>query len=787
EIIKLKNEIYINQINYINNEQKFKTFEENVEESYKNENIFYGLIGNKTVLNNNMLYHNILSMTEKERECNSATQYVNINIDTYKNKYIQMKNLNKELAHQLNNIYRLILGDEQNKSATTEGKGKGEKNGDEEDNIYIKILNRTKTITKSVNIINDEMSKLNIYNTLNYNNCNDINSNYKKQNSNNNNNVKEDILKNYSNIIVYLNSISVDVLFISTNITLINELIDKNKNNIINQNNLFLIKKELLTDSNEADSVYLNYQRHGSTSNNNQQYIKTPINGNDEQAVHLRPNKSLNRFESILNENNYTKKDVTSVSNYYTHINNFKSVPSGPYTNSNYNIQNNHYHKNNTHLLNYSIKKNVLNTDYLISDKNYLTFNNVENLITFIEICLSSDLVFILCHISKYVNELNAHMRSNNIKNVYTIAFNLINVIDKINNFCNNEHVYTPFLINFVNFFNLINKYLQKIVSITIFFTTGTTTNSNNKKKREINYNEILFKVTSEIYNIKKIIRLILLSFFNFYKTNMIYFTKENMYIPNAQKLNLSNPTMNSNETNNSGSNIDKNDYIKVHKIKGYINSLKASLTKTYSSFDLNKLASQNSIKKMDSWSTIQDFKSTDKLTSFDSLQNKLNYDSSLYQNEFWNNYFESLYDKTDNVLLNSKETIFKKKNSFSKSYTIAGQTMEERKKKKEKKKKINTTQHYDTKHDDIKHYDTQPLELKPSETYRLDSSNYSGEQLSNSNENNSKNKKYNDLKKYKLLKLNENKNSLHNIYTIANNLVIYNYNSHVLPFLISN
>ncbi|ETW32921.1 hypothetical protein PFTANZ_06360, partial [Plasmodium falciparum Tanzania (2000708)] len=116
----------------------------------------------------------------------------------YKNLCIELERSNQELYDKLNEINNVLhirdhnKEDNDNKNKICNRKGSS---------IYIEILNKTYNITKNIDIINEEIF------------------NMKEQK--NDNNIK------ISNILIYLNIISTDIMFIHTNISYINEYITK--------------------------------------------------------------------------------------------------------------------------------------------------------------------------------------------------------------------------------------------------------------------------------------------------------------------------------------------------------------------------------------------------------------------------------------------------------------------------------------------------------------------------------------------------------------------------------
>ncbi|CAD2099017.1 conserved Plasmodium protein, unknown function [Plasmodium vinckei petteri] len=123
-----------------------------------------------------------------------------------------------------------------------------------------------------------------------------------------------------------------------------------------------------------------------------------------------------------------------------------------------------------------------------------------QNLITFFELCFCSDLFIILCHLCKGINEINSYVRKNDDDKLERSIFYFMKSLDDIINFYKSDNVNTYFLESYVDLFQMIKQYIVKIEHII----------KSGKKDK-------VFKIVYEIYNIKKVIRFILLSFFKFH------------------------------------------------------------------------------------------------------------------------------------------------------------------------------------------------------------------------------------------------------------------------------
>ncbi|CAD2101385.1 conserved Plasmodium protein, unknown function [Plasmodium vinckei brucechwatti] len=143
------------------------------------------------------------------------------------------------------------------------------------------------------------------------------------------------------------------------------------------------------------------------------------------------------------------------------------------------------------------INKN--NTENLKAN-NENNFEWEQNLITFFELCFCSDLFIILCHLCKGINEINSYVRKNDDDKLERSIFYFMKSLDDIINFYKSDNVNTYFLESYVDLFQMIKQYIVKIEHII-----------KSEKKDKV------FKIVYEIYNIKKVIRFILLSFFKFH------------------------------------------------------------------------------------------------------------------------------------------------------------------------------------------------------------------------------------------------------------------------------
>ncbi|SCM08666.1 conserved Plasmodium protein, unknown function [Plasmodium chabaudi chabaudi] len=123
-----------------------------------------------------------------------------------------------------------------------------------------------------------------------------------------------------------------------------------------------------------------------------------------------------------------------------------------------------------------------------------------QNLITFFELCFCSDLFIILCHLCKGINEINSYVRKNEEDKLERSIFYFMKSLDDIINFYKSDNVNTYFLETYVDLFQMIKQYIVKIEHVI-------------KSERK----DKIFKIVYEIYNIKKVIRFILLSFFKFH------------------------------------------------------------------------------------------------------------------------------------------------------------------------------------------------------------------------------------------------------------------------------
>ncbi|KEG04842.1 hypothetical protein YYE_00417 [Plasmodium vinckei vinckei] len=123
-----------------------------------------------------------------------------------------------------------------------------------------------------------------------------------------------------------------------------------------------------------------------------------------------------------------------------------------------------------------------------------------QNLITFFELCFCSDLFIILCHLCKGINEINSYVRKNDDDKLERSIFYFMKSLDDIINFYKSDNVNTYFLESYVDLFQMIKQYIVKIEHII----------KSGKKDK-------VYKIVYEIYNIKKVVRFILLSFFKFH------------------------------------------------------------------------------------------------------------------------------------------------------------------------------------------------------------------------------------------------------------------------------
>ncbi|CRH01145.1 conserved Plasmodium protein, unknown function [Plasmodium relictum] len=303
-------------------------------------------------------------------ESNKNIKVLENEVKNYKNMCIELDKSNKKLFDKLEKINKLLLG--------------------EKDSIYEKILKKALEIMKHVDIINEEISTF-------------------KENKNFN-----DI--DYSNILLYLNTISIDILFINTNICYINEF--------INENHIYLDIhnfKNLLFDF----SVYI---------------MRESNSYNEDTANDYVTNKKENIIEK-LNENKIEERSPFIDNN---RNNNSKKIE---FRLSNINSMNLNHNENNM------IKK----------EENH--FNFVEDFTTFFEICFSSDLFLILIHLCKGINEINSYIRKGEIENCINIINFLQNTTNEILNFYSYDGN-TFFLDSYIDLFDILKNYLNKIQNI---------------------------------------------------------------------------------------------------------------------------------------------------------------------------------------------------------------------------------------------------------------------------------------------------------------------------------
>ncbi|ETB62898.1 hypothetical protein YYC_00530 [Plasmodium yoelii 17X] len=293
----------------------------------------------------------------------------------------------------------------------------------ENDTILDKIFKKTNEIIKNVKIIRNDLS--------NINSSNNNNDNYM--------NTQIDCFK----IIAHLNTIFGDILFINSNITLIQQTI-KDKNKFMDNSKLDVFKN---------------------------------IDADNDKAKDTAFNKMENQTNKKSEEMNFVKG----------------------------------IHKSILHeLLNEECNKN--NTENIKDDEeNYFEWE--KNLITFFELCFCSDLFIILCHLCKGINEINSYVKKNEDDKLERSIFYFMKSLDDIINFYKSDNVNTYFLEPYLDLFYLIKHYIIKVEHII-----------KSEKKNKI------FKIVYEIYNIKKIIRFILLSFFKFHNINTLFEIQPPLY-----------------------------------------------------------------------------------------------------------------------------------------------------------------------------------------------------------------------------------------------------------------
>ncbi|SCL97771.1 conserved Plasmodium protein, unknown function [Plasmodium berghei] len=345
--------------------------------------------------------------SEKKREvfqyleqlCRSLSSSETCKDDDKKNKVNNFENKFEEIEW-LNMIKKLFVKLDTN----------------ENDTILDKIFKKTNEIIKNVKIIRNDLS--------NINSSNDNNDNYM--------NTQIDCFK----IIAHLNTIFGDILFINSNITLIQQTI-KEKNKFMDDSKLDVFKNIDADNDKEKDTA----------------------------------------FNQMENETNKKSEEINFVKGIHTSILN--------------------------DLLNEECNKN--NTENIKDDEeNYFEWE--KNLITFFELCFCSDLFIILCHLCKGINEINSYVKKNEDDKLERSIFYFMKSLDDINNFYKSDNVNTYFLESYVDLFQLIKHYIIKVEHII-----------KSEKKNKT------FEIVYEIYNIKKIIRFILLSFFKFHNINTLF------------------------------------------------------------------------------------------------------------------------------------------------------------------------------------------------------------------------------------------------------------------------
>ncbi|SOV17518.1 conserved Plasmodium protein, unknown function [Plasmodium gaboni] len=414
----------------------------------------------------------VLHETNKERN-KEIKEMIN-----YKNMYLELEKSNQELYDKLNEINNVLhIRDHNNED--NNGIKKDIDNDDDNKNkicnrksssIYIEILNKTYNITKNIDIINEEIF------------------NMKEQK--NDNNIK------LSNILIYLNMISTDIMFIHTNISYINEYIMNStiyldihhlKNTLLfnistNENINMNISSTLCKDPNEIKR----YDNKIKTGNHNiymggmhdMDHIDNDLKMCDEEL--FKENELINIKNKNINPNN----DVNNNNAEYNYNDNIKNE--------------------NIPITDMKIKNKRDNITNNIINKSY--DDHIEDVLTFFEVSFSSDLFLLLCHMCKSINEINCSLRKNDINSCNNNLIYIKNVLHDINNFYNNEEN-TSFLDVYVHLFDIFKKSVDKMLNII-------------QAEKD---SDKIYKMFVEVYYMKKIIRFIIFSFFKFHDIYSIF------------------------------------------------------------------------------------------------------------------------------------------------------------------------------------------------------------------------------------------------------------------------
>ncbi|ANQ09605.1 Uncharacterized protein PCOAH_00043320 [Plasmodium coatneyi] len=140
-------------------------------------------------------------------------------------------------------------------------------------------------------------------------------------------------------------------------------------------------------------------------------------------------------------------------------------------------------------------------------DANHLTCS--ENFVTFFEICFSSDLFLILCHVCKGVLEMSTWARKGEEENCLRGVHNLVNCVAEMETLCRDGDDQRGELHEPSNeLIHLLRRHLQRLVQLT----------------KKDNWRKRTHEVMHALCDLRKVVRIVLYSFLSFHGVHSKFF-----------------------------------------------------------------------------------------------------------------------------------------------------------------------------------------------------------------------------------------------------------------------